>query len=329
MNNEIAQEPFKPIFVVGCPRSGTTLLQLLLDAHQAVAIAPETFFIERFWLKRELYGDLNNDENFENLIKNIAATPEFKEMELELNHFREAAWEKERTYASLFQLLLEQFAHLRGVKIVGEKTPNHLLYVETLQQFFPESRFIHIIRDPRAVVSSWKKVPWSKGSLEKDARVWRKYMRTAREYPSSMKSAIFTVQYENLIFETEKNLRAICHFLGLEYDPMMMSYYSKESKLVNVVREPWKANSKKPISRVAVERWKTELSPAQIVEIEKEVWDEMKRLGYQPENNIFYLFVIELPTKIKRKLNQYKQLITSLIKPIISPLLKRNSKSEA
>lgn len=302
MNNAIGRNQIKPIFIVGCPRSGTTLLQQLLNAHKMVAIAPETFFIKRFWLEQERYKDLEQDANFDKLITDIAAIPEFDEMGLNVVDFRDAAWRNERTYSSLFWLLLEQFAQLQGAEIVGEKTPNHLLYMETLQQFFPDARFIHIIRDPRAVVSSWQKVPWSSGSLVGDANVWRNYMRAAQNCSSSVKSALFTLHYEKLISQPEENLQSLCAFLGLEYDPMMMSYYNTESKIVNIAREPWKANSKKPINKLSVERWKTEFSFLMLAKIEKVVWHEMKDLGYQPKNNILSIKLVDFLAKVKRKL---------------------------
>lgn len=76
-----ASETLEFFFLVGCPRSGTTLLQRLLDAHPDVAVAPETFFVERFWQRREEYGPLADDRCFERLLHDISAVPEFAEMD--------------------------------------------------------------------------------------------------------------------------------------------------------------------------------------------------------------------------------------------------------
>lgn len=275
-----------PIFLVGCPRSGTTLLQQMLDAHPDIAIAPETFFIRHFWLQRESYGDLTQDLNYHQLIKDIIELPEFTEMGLNAVEFSEIAWNNSRDYPSVFRLLLEQFACKRKVKIVGEKTPNHLLYMETLQQFFPSARFIHIVRDPRAVVKSWQKVPWSTGSLVENAQVWRRYMATARLCPDSVKTSLFTLYYEKLLTAPEENLHNLCRFLNLEFNPAMMNYHQKESPTVNTVREPWKANSKKPIDKASLNSWQTELSKQMVSDIESIVWSEMKHLGYKTQTNL-------------------------------------------
>ena len=291
-----------PIFLVGCPRSGTTLLQQMLDAHPAVAIAPETFFIRRFWLQREYYGNLSQDMNYHQLIEDIIAIPEFKEMGLDASNFREAAWSNPRDYPSVFCLLFEQFAHKRKVNIVGEKTPNHLLYMPILQEFFPSARFIHIIRDPRSVVKSWRKVPWSNGSLARDAEVWRRYMNTARLCPASIKASLFNLYYEQLVTAPEENLQALCHFLRLKYDPAMMNYHHKESGTINTIREPWKANAKNQISQASLGNWQTELSPRMVREIETVVWPEMKYLGYKVKTNRIHLLLAKGLIGAKHKL---------------------------
>ena len=150
-----------PIFIIGCPRSGTTLLQQMLDAHSDILITPETHFMQYFLNRREEYGDLNQDVNYQQLIQNIIALPEFSEMELSAHAFSEAAWRNERNYAAIFLLLLEKFAHSRGVQIVGKKTPNHVMHIPKLKQLFPSARFVNIVRDPRAVVNSWRSATWS------------------------------------------------------------------------------------------------------------------------------------------------------------------------
>jgi LPS sulfotransferase NodH len=270
-----------PVFLVGCPRSGTTLLQRLLDAHPQVAIAPETHFIRRFWMRRDSYGDLTDDGAFARLVSDIIAMPEFPEMALDAEAFRAAARTSTRTYSTLFELLLRSFARRRGAAIAGEKTPNHLLYMQTLERFFPAARFIHIVRDPRAVVNSWMTVPWSTGTIAGDTGVWRRYVRTAWKQPPR-RGALKVVHYEVLAAAPEKVLRSICEFLGLPFHPAMLEFHEREPDTLNFSREPWKRKAAGPIDDAAIEDWRQRMSAGHIEQIEQLAWREMLRLGYKP-----------------------------------------------
>lgn len=295
----------KPIFLVGCPRSGTTLLQQMLDAHPEVAIAPETHFIHYFWQRQERYGDLNEDSNYKLLLTDITALPEFSEMGLTQETFCRVAWQNQRSYGALLSLLLEQFARHRGVEIVGEKTPNHVLYLPQLQQFFPQARFIHLVRDPRAVVNSWRSVPWSTGSISQDAQAWRFHVGAPRRCGGNVRAAIFTLYYEQLVLAPEENLRALCRFLNLEFMPQMLTYHQKSAPLVNVSREPWKARAVKPVSQDRLTHWRTELSEDAIAQIEAVAWWEMRRLGYKAKTKIVRLLPTAILATIQHRLKRF------------------------
>ncbi|MGF1524208.1 MAG: sulfotransferase [Leptolyngbyaceae cyanobacterium] len=300
----------RAFFIVGCPRSGTTLLQQMLDAHPEVAVAPETHFMRLFWNARDEYGDLTEDHNYQQLLDKIIALPEFLEMELDAQEFLETAWHVKRTYAVIFQLLLEKFAHRRSAKIIGEKTPNHVLYMPAIQTLFPNARFIHIVRDPRSVVNSWRSVPWSKGTVTGDAEMWRYYVSAAQRKPPSEKNQLFTLHYEKLVLEPERTLRSLCQFLDLEFEPVMLDYHQKQSNLVNTRREPWKGNAVKPVSQDSLIKWQKELSHQEVAEIESIVWFEMQRLGYKPQTHLISV----LPTLTQFAISQRFKRITNSIK---------------
>ena len=302
----------KPIFLVGCPRSGTTLLQQMLDAHSSITIAPETHFIRRFFHKRKNYGELKNDINYRKLINDIVALPEFDEMNLESEHFKRIAWEVDRSYAALFDLLLHEFLNLSKVSIVGEKTPNHLLYMQTLQNFFPDARFIHIIRDPRAVVNSWRTVPWSTGTIKNDARVWQRYMNTAKNKPPANES-LLSLTYEQLVTAPEVTLKKICEFLAVPFESSMLQYHNKETKLVNAVREPWKQNSTQPVSHNSLTRWQNDLTPEMVSDIEAVSWIEMRRLGYTCQTQLGQLLTKSAQTQIEHYWKRVQRRLSIII----------------
>lgn len=280
----------KKIFIVGCPRSGTTLLQQMLDAHPDVAIAPETHFMRLFWSARKEYGNLADDNNFRKLLEDITDLPEFHAMELDKTEFTFAAWSSIRNYATVFQLLLENFARDKNASTMGEKTPNHVLYLPQIQAFFPDAYFIHIVRDPRSVVNSWRTVPWSTGSITGDAEMWLHYVSAAWRKPPKVKDRIFTIYYENLVASPKESLQSLCEFIGLQFQPVMLAYHRKESKLVNIKREPWKEKSVQPVSQNSLMKWQSELSHRDIAEIETITWFEMKKHGYITQTHVTNLW---------------------------------------
>jgi hypothetical protein len=296
-----------PVFLVGCPRSGTTLLQRLLDAHPMLAIAPETHFIRRFWLKRDAYGDLAAPDTFERLVDDVIQMPEFADMQLDAAEFRREAARIERSIPAVFDLLLGSFGRRRGARIVGEKTPNHLLYMPALEEFFPDARFIHIIRDPRAVVNSWRTVPWSTGSIAGDTAVWTRYMQTAWRQPPAA-GHLHVMRYEALATEPERELRAVCDFLAIPFEPAMLSFHERESRTVDFDREPWKKNAAGPIQTRARDEWRNALAPEQVAEIERTAWGEMVRLGYQPERYMG-------PSLMRRARSAARRLLSRAVSP--------------
>ena len=277
------------IFLVGCPRSGTTLLQQMLNAHSQVAITPETHFMRLFWQKSNYYGNLAEDKNYSRLISDLVSLPEFTEMELHPDNFYQLAFQIHRDYGNLFNLLLEQFAKLKKAQVVGEKTPDHLRYIEPIYKFFPSALFIHIIRDPRAVVNSWRKVNWSSGTIIGDTKIWQEDMRIINNLPTQIKSSLLTVFYEKLVLESEKTLRKICSFIGVEFEPEMLNFHKINTSLVNVEREPWKVNAKRPLNPELIKYWQSELSVSMVLDIESVVWNDMIRLEYQLNNPLFKL----------------------------------------
>jgi hypothetical protein len=272
------------VFLVGCPRSGTTLLQRLLDAHSEVAVAPETHLVRNFWKRRRDYGELADDRNFGRLLDDIVNLPWFGALGQEAGPFREAALSGTRSLAAPFALLFERFAADRGAKWVGEKTPNHLLYMRTLERLFPDCRFLQIVRDPRAVATSWRALPWSNGSLQKDAEVWRKYQARARALPPRDQDRLLTIRYERLVAEPVPVLTGVCAFLGLPFESRMLEFHRSVDPGLDLSREPWKQQATHPLSAERADRFRQELTDAEIRKIEAVTWFEMRRAAYPPDS---------------------------------------------
>lgn len=265
------------VFVVGCPRSGTTLVQQLLNAHPAVRIGPETHFVHRFWQRRASYGDLDSDEGWERLVRDVAAIPELADIGIDGADLEARAGNVVRHPGRLLATLLDLFAG--DAEVTGEKTPNHLLYMPLLQEWVPGARFIHVLRDPRAVVSSWRAVPWSSGTAYGDAAIWRHYIRTAEQNPPGP-GTLLVVRYEALVADPAAETRRICEFLELPHEARMLEHYRSEPLALDVEREPWKRRAGEPISAAPADRWQRELTRWRVLQVEATVGGFLERSGY-------------------------------------------------
>ena len=172
----------EPIFVVGVPRSGTTLLRMMLNSHSRIAIAPETHFFRLFWANRHKYGDLNKDNNFQKLWNDLTKCKYFGDLKLKnVQKIYEDLFNGKRSYKAIFTKLIKEYAKQHNKTRWGEKTPGHLEYIKTILSFYPHAKMIHIIRDPRDVALSLKKVPWGSNDVFPIARFWKRYINIPKK----------------------------------------------------------------------------------------------------------------------------------------------------
>ena len=189
-----------PIFIVGCQRSGTTLLRLLLDAHPRISCGPETRFL----------ADLAR-------ITSPQAWP----------HMQQYGFPKEywhRKFADLFDSFQTDYARRRGKTRWADKTPRYALCLEFLDQLFPTCQVVHVIRDGRDVVASHRD-RWGYVSAVKASRKWPLYIRAARTVGARLAAGRYTeVRYEELVGDTEATIRKLLDFLGEPWDDAVLEY---------------------------------------------------------------------------------------------------------
>lgn len=242
----------KRIFIVGCARSGTTLLQGLLATHPQITSFPESKFfsylVPQFEHRRLAIG-----------ISSRHIKPILKEFFNEIGH-PELAKSLPKTplflgqYTRKFTKMLDEIAEYRGKNIWVEKTPEHLEHIEYIERFIPEAKIIHIIRDGKDVVSSIydlaKQYPhiWNLNNeidLDSCIDLWIKAISISQSY--LYKQNHFFVQYKELIADTSRVLKEICQFIDIEFCQEMVEHYSDVIGTLVREREVWKANNSREI----------------------------------------------------------------------------------
>ncbi len=204
-----------PIFIVGCPRSGTTLLQITLDAHPNIAIPPESFLFQRFPPVWERYGNLNDETNLRLLAGDLLADERIKDWRLIVSVDEFCRRLDARTIRGAVSLLFQLYAEQKGKSRWGDKTPQHSLYLKEILAVFPDAKFIHFVRDGRDVAESLSRIHIGPKSILSIASYWRKHVMAFHEFKKSLDPSMYVEpRYEDFVRDPAPQQKAIFDFLG-------------------------------------------------------------------------------------------------------------------
>jgi len=268
------------LFVVGVPRSGTTMLRELLSQHEQIEIPlDEMQLLPRLIQVCGVDADFS-DEAVVNQVIEILRNSNFlyhmdrKCFPYDLERLRSRL--RGQDWPGLADELIREFLPKgKTPRIVGEKTPSNLMQIERFAAVFPDSRFVHIVRDPRDVCLSMKNV-WGK-NLYRGAVRWLDYIRyyNAVIKRPELAHRCFEFRYEDLISEPERELRRLCEFLGVDFQVSMMSLRRGAEKL-------GAAAGAKDIRMANQNKFRDGLRDAEIKMIESVTWPFLEQYGYRP-----------------------------------------------
>lgn len=278
---EVAQQLF---FIIGCPRSGTTLFQSMLASHPEVILPAETGFYLLLYTKYySQWGELFTSENFEKAIETSLNFYRIKDLNLDSNTIRAKCQNKSQSWETIFLAILATYAEKHHVKRIGEKSPRHYECLGLLKERFPQAKFIHMIRDPRAVVLSLMNAPFGSDRIGNSCNIWQEAIYVHCQYADTLGSERYrVVKYEDLVFQPEETLKQICDFLNLEFSSQMLQFDRRKELGFNQRYLEHMSNTLKPIFTSSIDRWQNELNSSQIAIIQAVLAKEMQLLNYQP-----------------------------------------------
>jgi hypothetical protein len=227
------------VFVVGCLRSGTTLLRRMVDAHPDIAIIHETQWVPRWFEKR--VGLTPEGFVTPELIPRLLEFPRFTELRIPQEDLEGLVEDGEPVpYSSFVSGVFDLYGEAQDKRLVGEKSPGYVRYLPTLHALWPGARFVHVIRDGRDVCASvlnWKKAghnvgryaTWAEDPISTAAFWWEWHVRLGREAGSSLKPNLYQeIRYEALVSEPARECEKLCSFLELPYDEAMVNYQERK-----------------------------------------------------------------------------------------------------
>jgi len=215
------------IFIVGCPRSGTTFLAILLREIFDIGFVNELQIIPVFYKKLKRYAPLTEEENLERLIDDITKDSFFsifrktysKYVGKPVNITKEDILNllPERSYAGVIYSILKNAAIKIGKNKVGSKNPDS--YLDIINELFPKSKVIHIIRDGRDCALSFYRMRWGHTNAFAAATTWKIHV-SRNKYLGNLlfKDRYIELKYEDLLSNPISQLKRLADFLDLSVD---------------------------------------------------------------------------------------------------------------
>jgi hypothetical protein len=270
-----------PVFVLGCPRSGTTVLyHMLLSAGD---FALYRFESNVFNLLVPRFGGMRSARDRRDLMRCWTNSMLFRVSGLDAAQIESKIMAECRSGGDFLRLVMEEVARSQGVRRWADCTPEHLLYMEAIKREIPNALFIHIIRDGRDVALSYVKQGWSHPlpwdhheCLGVAGLYWEWLVRKGREQGRRLGADYQEVRFEELIANPHQTLSRVGKFVDHDLD------YARIQRVgIGSVSEPnssFSSETQGPFNPVA--RWKEKMSPEQASAFEELVGDYLRVLGY-------------------------------------------------
>jgi hypothetical protein len=269
-----------PIFVVGCPRSGTGLLRDLLRSHPNIAFPSESHFIPAFYRG---FGDPRSDRAARLLAARILRLGFVRRWGLSIDPSSLADC---RSYSELISRIYDEVARQEGKRRWGDKTPRYVVEIPLLLQLFPAAKILHLYRDGRDVALSFFAVGSGPADVYAAATTWRRCVRIGRRDGRARPDSYMELPYEALVRDPEPTMRRVCEFLGEDFSEAVL----RPSRGPRSWRRPMIGRGS-PTPRVAeteivsmnAGRWKREMSESDRSLFEWVAGDLLRELGYETE----------------------------------------------
>jgi len=281
-SNFANQRNCAPVFVLGSPRSGTTLLyDMLLSAGGfAVYLAESNVFN----LLAPRFGDLSVRANRERLLEAWLGSKLFRASGLHAEKVTQQILLDCRNPGDFLRIVMEGICASQGVPRWAENSPEAMLYLPIVKRFIPNALVVHIIRDGRDVANSLGQLcyvrpfPWEKRySVIGCGLYWEWIVRRGRSFGRLLGADYMEVHFESLLANPQETLDQIGAFIGqpLDYETIQRVAYGSVSK----PNTSFRTEDPKAVFN-PVGRWKKSFSAAELEYFERLVGNTLQELGY-------------------------------------------------
>ena len=258
-------------FILGNPRSGTTLLRLILNNHSLIGVPPESGFLQ--WWHKKYYkwseNDTKDDNKINLLLDDILSSKKIEDWKLNRPNLKNFILSKKpKDYSEIITAIYKFYTNNK--LIIGDKNNYYIHHLEELNLIFPNAKYIHLIRDGRDVACSYKNInklnpnlkyiPKVSSNIIDIANEWNNNIITIEKFIQNYNS--ITIRYEDLISTPIETLKQVCTFLEVKYEDKMLSYYQNNDEPSSTLQ--WKEKTKESIDEKNKKKYLSLLSYEEI-----------------------------------------------------------------
>jgi hypothetical protein len=287
VGDRVAMKP--PVFIVGCPRSGTSYLyHLLLSAGGFAEFRTQ---MNVFDVLEPIYGNLGVVKNKTRMMNEWLGSKAFVVSGLQADEIKAKVLSECQSTSDFLRIVMEEVAHKQGVDRWIDSTPTNIPHLLRIKRDFPDALIIHIIRDGRDVALSLDKRGWSRplpwdraNGLLAAGLYWEWILRKARKVGSLLQPDYMEVRYEDLVRDPAETLRRVADFIrhDLNYERLQRSAIGSVKIPLTSFKEDLERGHFTPVGR-----WKdgNKFPPDQLASFESLVGDYLQQLGYALSDN--------------------------------------------
>jgi LPS sulfotransferase NodH len=282
----------RPVLICGVGRSGTSLLQSMMNAHPDLCFPPETHFFRRYVTGQDPQSKWDKTDR-EQLEVALGQDEEFSRAGISSSALLQNPLSASGP-AGVFRALLQQTAIEEGKHRVGDKDPKNIDSLRELKLAFPRAHVIHVIRDPRDVLLSRMKAAWSaQRPWWMHPLIYREQLRRGKALGRTLFGARYLeVIYEDLIRSPQQTLQRVCQHVDLPWRPEMLAFGDSAAKLVDAKEMSWKQETLGPLLSKNSGKWRGQLTMLQVAVCEEVCREAFEEHGYEfslPRNPLLRL----------------------------------------
>jgi len=270
------------VFIVGCPRSGTSFLyHLLLSAGGFAEFHTQ---MNAYDVLGPIYGPLDSAKNRKRMMADWLQSKAFQVSGLNAAEIEAKVLAECNSVADFLRIVMGEVARKQGVDRWVDSTPTNVPHMLRIASDFPDAQFLHIIRDPRDIALSLEKrkwarpLPWDKDkALLAAGLYWEWIVRKGRKYGALLSSRYMELHYEDLVQKPREILPRVGEFLqhDLDYDRIQRASIGSVKTPLTSFGEDLKQGAFNPVGR-----WKEKFPPDQLRQFEDLIGEYMADRGY-------------------------------------------------